>query len=661
MLAQRLAAVPWLGPRLLIRLHRQGYGLEELSWSQFADRVVQQRPDAVTVDVFDTCIVRDLAGDESIEHVIEYRVGRQPDSQSADSQWIEEAAALEVEMCRPVAGARAALAKIRSVVGGVTFISDTERSSELLQQILTGFDLFEDGDRMVASCEEGATKSDGPLYDLIWQNRPEVVWHAGNNDWSDGVMAAAKGYHPFIISDGNLSRYEEAMSHRARSVGPALASASRAARLELEEERRVGLVSDREYQLQLMGTQVAGPAMAAFALWIGEQCRQHDIGHVGYLARDGELPMLMSKAMSEDHLGPVSSSYLHCNRLIVTLASASTVGVEQWLRDGTASDDAFLEVNRHIVPLSLLLSRIGFDLQDVADVLGVSHPLARLSADKPLGSENVAHWHELLFDQTAAKLIQSRSVGRRDLLLDHVRSHGIGQERLALVDVGWRGRLAWLLSSVLRDYLGHEPLHLHFGGDKVFPGLEDGVQIRRFAFDGVSPPDPLDSPVSTVETITASGKARVVDYSRGPGGEVQLVYEQGPADLGLEFRSEMWRGATRMAASVPSRKTLSEWGVSNAALDSEVRATLGAWWNQPTRLEAEALASLGFEHDEAGTTVRPVVAPYRLTDIVGSRQPRQWSQGSEAVSSPASRAGMRLVRLTRRLRDRKGSEAGRSA
>ncbi len=651
-LAQRLAAVPWVGPRLLIRFHRQGFGLEQLSWPTFADRVVQDRPDAVTVDVFDTCIVRDLAGDDPIEHAIDHRVAQRHSAAEGQGLRAQEAGILEVEMCRPVAGVRAALAKVRSVVGHVTFISDTDRSSALLQQILESFHLFEEGDRVIASCEEGTTKSDGRLFDRIWPDRPVVVWHAGNNAWSDGVMAAAHGFRPFIVDDGNLTRHEEAMSHRPRSFGPALASASRLARLELEEERRVGLVSEREYQLQLVGTQVAGPVMAAFVLWVAEQCRQHDVGHVGFLARDGELPMLVSEVMSGDHLGALPSSYLHCNRLIVTLASASAVGIDQWLSDGTASDDAFLEVNRHVVPFSLLLDRIGFDTQDVADVLGVGHPLARLAPDNALSPKNVAHWHELLFDPMAAKLIQARSATRRDLLLDHVRSQGIGREQLALIDVGWRGRLAWLLSSVLREYLEHEPLHLHFGGDKVIPGIEDGVRIQRFAFDGVSSPDPLDGPVSTVETITASGKARVVDYSRGPGGEVELVYEQGPADLGHEYRSEMWRGATRMAALVPSQKTLTGWGASPVVLDSEVRTTLGQWWNRPSKQEAESMTALGFEHDEAGTTVRPVVAPYHLSDVLGCRQPRQWSQGSEVLSSPASRVGVRTVRLVRRLRDR---------
>ncbi len=625
--------------------------MEQLSWPEFADLVVDGRPDAVTVDVFDTCVIRDLAGDEPIEHAADHRASQHAgDTGSALRH--REAAALEIEMCKPVSGAQAGLAKIRSVVGSIVFISDTERSSALLQQILESFGLFESGDRVVASCEENATKPDGSLFDLIWPERPPLVWHAGNNAWSDGVMAAAGGYRPFIIDDGNLTRYEQAMCQRPRSFGPALASASRLARLELEEERRVGLISDREYQLQMVGSQVAGPVMTAFALWIAEQCRQHDIGHVGYLARDGELPMLISQAMSEDHLGSLPASYLHCNRLIVTLASASAVGVDQWLRDGTATNDAFLEVNRHVVPFSLLLSRIGFDPQDVADVLGVAHPLARLSPDKPLGTDNVSDWHELLFDATAAKLIQSRSTARRDLLIDHVKSQGIGHERLALVDVGWRGRLAWLLSSVLRDYLQHEPLHLHFGGDKVIPGIEDGVRIRRFAFDGVSDPVPLESPVSTVETITASGKPRVVDYARSADGDVELVYEHAATELGHEYREEVWHGATRMAALVPSQKMLADWGATPAALDNEVRAALGAWWNSPSKAEAEAMMSLGFEHDEAGTTVRPVVAPYHLSDILGSRQARQWSEGSEAVSSPVGRLGVRTVRLIRRMKGR---------
>lgn len=653
---RRAAGLPLVGPRLLAGLHQRGLGFDVVSWAEFADLVVSERPEHLSVDVFETCLVRDLAGDMAVKNVIAHQAGQvSATGQVSAGSVCDVAAAAEFEMCGPVDGAVPALARIRQVVGPVTFVADTERSSSLLEELLRRFGLFEDGDRVVVSCEAGATKSDGALFDKLWPGDLTVAWHAGDDPWSDGVVAAVHGFRPFEIREGSLTRYESVMSGRPTTIGPALAAASRSARLRLEEERRSGDLDQRDYQLQLLGTQVAGPVMASFVLWIAEQCRDYNISHLSFLARDGELPMLVAEAMGGGHLGDLPTSYLHCNRLIVTLASASSVGVDQWLADGTATEDAFLEVNRHVVPFSSLLARIGLESDDVAAVLGRTHGLAGLMPDQPLPHGAVGEWHELLASPATAELVAVRSAERRELLIDHVRSQGIGQEPLALVDVGWRGRLAWLLSSVLRDYLQHEPLHLHFGGDKVIPGLVEGARIERFAFDGISESVPLLSPVSTVETITASGKARVVDYRRTSSGEVEVVYDRASTDDGFDHRAEVWRGALRMAAAIPSRKSLRERGLETVALDHETRTLLGVWWNTPSKVEAAALAPLDFEHDEAGTALRPVVAPYHLTDMLGGRQARQWTAGSIAVSSPLNRLGVRLVMAARQLRRRFGA------
>ena len=42
-----------------------------------------------------------------------------------------------------------------------------------------------------------------------------------------------------------------------------------------------------------------------------------------------------------------------------------------------------------------------------------------------------------------------------------------------------------------------------------------------------------------------------------------------------------------------------------------------SWWNNPSTQEAKAIANLAFEHDEAGTTFRPLVSPYSLGELAG--------------------------------------------
>lgn len=635
----------------MLRLHRAGLGYSSVSWSEFADHVARQRPDAVTVDVFETCVVRDLAGDQAIE-VVASRWAEQGNSGGAGhvSDHAEAAAKLELELCQPVPGAVDALDRIRATVGHIVFISDTDRSSSLLIEMLQQHGLFREGDRLVASCEEGITKSRGGLYNLIWSTRPETVWHLGNNDWADGVMAAAHGYEPFDIPAGNLSRYEAAMCREPGGMGPVLAGAARSTRLQLNYEFERGKLDERSYYLNRLGAQVAGPTMAAFALWIADQVRRHNIDHLGFLARDGELPKLVCDRMPHSGLQATNRSYVHLNRLVVTLATAPVIGAEAWIDEGTRDETDFLRIRMHTVAFSDLLRRVGFEPDDVARVLGASSVLASHDPTLPLQPSQTDAWLAMLGDQGVRELILERATERRSAMVEYLAQLGLlASTQPAFVDVGWRGRLARLTNTALRDCFDNEPIHLHFGGDRVPPDVDEQARIHRFAFPGTTQIEPFDNPPGPVETITASGNLRVSGYQKTPSGEVEPIFEAETTNVGQSDRAELWRGAIAMIDRLPDADSIASWDLTEATLDSDAREILRLWWYEPDGDEAQAMTSFAFEGDEAGAEVRPVLAPYALSDIVGqNRVPRQWRQGSGAISPVASRVGLAAAMVARR-------------
>ena len=657
LLTSVLVRLPWIGPRIIYRLQLTGHGVPPLDWSEVARQVVRHRPDVVSVDVFDTCVVRELAGDVAIEHAITHAVEHGSDipnhSGSDHADPVAVAARFERELCRPVPGAADALDRIRETDASVVFVSDTDRSSELLSNILAEHGIFVPGDRLIASCEAGATKSDGDLFPKTWPpGGDDVVWHLGNHLWADVTMATMAGITPVPLLDADLNRYEAAMATDATGYGPALAGAARLARLAIDADRVTGVLDDRSAAIQSLGADVAGQTMVAFVLWIAEQCRELDIDHVGFLARDGELPWALAQAIPEDHWGGRSLRYLYCSRLTWSLAAASALGVEQWLAEGVAEHDAFLHAKRHQIPFDALLARIGLTPRDLAD--GSRHAgLAGLDPTSPLPEYAADNWEGLLHDQSIREQIAVRADERFNLIVDYLRAADMPDGRYGLVDVGWRGRLAWHVSAVLSEVVGTEPVHLHFGGDKVITEVDAKIQIKRFAFDGLSRPHPIESPVSCIETLTASGKPRVVDYRRNQTGAVELVFDsRASAEAG--GRQELWDGAARMAELVPSRKTLDDWGFTDRSLADEAKAVLDNWWNRPTRDEVEAFSEMTFEHDEAGTTFRPLVAPYHLSGFRRSEADgalRQWRQGSAVASSGPMAAVARAVWWLRRIRE----------
>lgn len=650
LLTKVLVRIPWLGPRVIYRLQLGGRGYPVQDWPGIARQVVRYRPDVLSVDVFDTCVVRDLVGDRAIEDVIDHRAADSAADRSA------EAAIMEELLCRPVPGAAEALDRVREAEVDIVFLSDTDRSSELLTTILAKHGIFKDGDRLIASCEAGATKSDGTLFPQTWPSPSEgrVIWHAGNHLWADVAMAAVAGVAPlpFVEADGN--RFENSMAVKPDGYGPAVAGAARLARLELEAERRAGTLVDHRADIQILGADVAGQSMVAFVLWVAERCRTEHIDHLGFLARDGELPLKLAEAIPADHWDGRSLHYLHCSRLTWSLAAASVLGVDEWVGEGAAHDGAFLHIKRHQVPLGALLARIGMTGEDLAD--GSEHrQLAGLDLEAALPEAAVEDWDALLADPTVRERISERADERLGLIVDRLRADAMPSGRYGLVDVGWRGRLASHVSAVLSQVVGEEPVHLHFGGDKVIAEVDARIEIKRFAFDGLSQPYPIEAPVSCVETLTASGKPRVIDYRRNADGSVELVFDDRevatPGD-----REELWAGALRMAANIPTRAVLDSWGLVNRSLGEEAKAVLDHWWNHPTEAEVRAFQGLTFEHDEAGTTFRPLVAPYRAAELRPSTAPadRQWPQGSAVISTGPMAAVARSTWTGRRLKRRFG-------
>ena len=651
-LTRLVARLPAIGPRIVYRLQQAGGGFGSDDWAGIVRDARRARPRRVGVDVFDTCVVRALAGEGAVEYVIDH-VG------AATGPGDDAAGRVERALCRPVPGVAEALTEIRRAEAEVVFVSDTDRSSALLTEILRSHQVFVDGDRLVASCEEGATKSDGDLFPrALGGGEPgsgngSSVWHVGNHPWSDVAMAAAAGIRPRPVTEADANRYERAMAVDPAGYGPAVAGAARLARLRIEHDLRSGRLSGQQARLRILGADVAGQAMMAFTLWVAERCRDEGIEHLGFLARDGELPLEVARALPADHWEGRSLRYLHCSRLTWSLAAASVTGVERWLVDGTSDDGAFLHTNRHEVPFEALLSRIGLAADDVTG-LAAHRQLAGLDPASPLPSGAAPDWEALLADPAVQQRIAERADERLKLIVDRLRADGVPAGRFGLVDVGWRGRLATQVSAVLSQVVGHEPVHFHFGGDKVLADVDDRVPIRRFAFDGVSDPHPIDAPVSCIETLTASGKPRVVEYRRGPDGQVDLVFDDPPAGSDGD-RTELWAGALQAAALFPSRATLDGWGLRPGPLVGETVAVLDHWWNRPTDDEVHALEGLTFEHDEAGTTLRPLITPYRLADMAsnGGRPLRQWPQGSAVASRPPMSVVARLVRLVRLGRQRR--------
>ncbi|MEZ5406631.1 MAG: hypothetical protein R2761_01315 [Acidimicrobiales bacterium] len=608
-----------------------------MTWQALVDEVERARPVALSVDVFDTCLVRDLVGDEAIELVIDSETALacgQNRAQVADD--------VERRLCRPVPGVVEALQQIRANGTTITFVSDTERSSRGLELVLRASGLLHDGDQLVVSCEAGTTKADGGLFHAGW--RVDGGWHVGNCRWADLTMATRAGIRAYLVDRAEPTRYELAMAARPGTAGPAVAGAARLARLTIVDHcpEQGDALSAR---LRVLGADVAGQAFGSFLLWLAEERRTVDVNHLLFLSRDGELLSQMASVMPGDHWAGVRLGYLHCSRWSWLLAGAASYGIDEWLAVGTRDESGFVHARRHVVPLASLLGRIGLEVTDLRD----HEELAQLPPDEPLPLGSASAWEKLLADSEIRATIKRRAETRHDLLVMHVAELGLTSGRVGLVDVGWRGRLAWAMSPILEEVSGSPPIHFHFGSDQALADAQAVTDIRRFTFEpGIR--HAVKNPVACVETLTASGRARVVGYDHSRDGTVRPVFDRHIHQVDNEDRRHLWAGALAMAALLPSRAQLDELGVDTSSLAAEATEVLRLWWNLPDTDEVEAMRGLSFEADEDGRSVRPVITPYTLSELTSNvRQPRIWQQGSATASAPGIGIATRLGRRMRSI------------
>ncbi len=649
----------WLTDRVSHRVARVRTPRCE-TWHEAVGLVDALEPTLIGVDVFDTVVVRRVVGDRTVEHAVAHRLveegwfrgskdrylalrrsGAERNPNGSVRDWytdesfraelvdVEPAIAAELaverEMCVVAPGAVRALAHLRKVAP-IVFVSDMHHGRDDLSGLLGDLGLLQEHDRLVVSCDYGTSKSEGGLFEVAFGDaldRPAArAIHIGNNPWADVTRASQAGLQPVFFTGANPSRFEQAMAGRAGTLGPAVAGAARLARLEAEAAGR---------SVEALGAETIGSMLLAFVLWVESSARTEGMQRLCFLARDGELPLRIAEAMPEDHWDGIALAYLHAGRKSWSLGAARSVGAAEWIELGTQDHAAFLLHSVTRTPAAVVLERCGLTVDDVDQF----DELMPLDPTQPMSDLQASAWRSVLRSGRLNDLIAERAVDAHDLITEFLSRRLDGYEKVGLVDVGWRGQQAWLISSLISDAVDARTVHFHFGGLRVSPALDRRVTIQRFALDDSRDQLPIDAPVSAMEMFLASGAPRLVGYERDGFGRVVEQFEAESSEVDTPTRRALAAGALQAAASFPSRAQLRTWGLLEPALIAETREVLRAFWNSPRPDEVQIFAGLRFESDDSGEVISPVLHSYSAAEILDRADvPRQWRQAS-LVATPA--------------------------
>jgi hypothetical protein len=604
----------------------------------------------LTLDVFDTCLIREFVSQESLWYLLGQEIiNQQFPCVSSSAEFVlvrgsaedeargrgageditltdvyariaaslgwnsaqqRRAIALEEDLegrsLRPNPPAQALLAKAHGAA--VSYLTDTPHRGEFIRRCLDEHSL--PAGTVLSSGDLRLRKGTGSLFREA-SKRFNVecgqMLHIGNDLRSDAA-GSARAVVPFaLLADANPTRYEAALDGATKKsaglLGAVLAGRGRDFRLAMADQVPSALVS--------VVAGVAGPAVFTATAWTLLSAQRDGIDTLYFVARDGEILLAVAKLLQQE-LGmatEVECRYLYGSRRAWHLPALSLV----------PAPDVAVGLRRLLVQsgkntLSDLLSHLGLSVEEAAPV--VAQELAGVSADAPLGDRLTGAIDALAASSWFQSLALSRAEAERESTVAYLRQEKMfSSSRPGLVDIGWHGAASASLVMIAAAQ-GTNVLCYFAGGLCGRESVTAPEHSRAFFIDARGEePETRQALVHLMESFCAGSGGSTLGYGETDGRwGPQLAPDQtnramvwGLRDfqtLVCGYAAEVCRGLAKFS-----------WNITLEELDTlrpYVISNLCALWYSPTYREAELWGSFPFEDDEGSPMLGRAIAPSDL-------------------------------------------------
>ena len=206
---------------------------------------------------------------------------------------------------------------------------------------------------------------------------------------------------------------------------------------------------------------------------------------------------------------------LEVSRQSLLLPAASVISIEKWGQLGL-EPGSFLVQQYDQIPARQVIARAGILFENHADVLG---QFGITDPESPLGHSGLKCWANALQAESIRQLIIEES-GRRLVNAQAYFSQNlpdISDKRIALIDIGWTGQQAAMLSALIRQIGGADPLHLHVGRLRSRP-LIVPADIEYWLFNELIKRSPVENPVALFESFCVTTTGGVEGYQLDSAG-----------------------------------------------------------------------------------------------------------------------------------------------
>jgi FMN phosphatase YigB (HAD superfamily) len=624
----------------------------------------------LTLDVFDTCLIRDFVSQESLWYLLGQEIISQLPGITSPAEFMrirgradadaraqgsgeditltdvyariaatggwtpeQQRQAIEIEEDLESRGlrlnppAQALLAKAHGAT--VAYLTDTTHRGAFIRECLNEHSL--PAGTVLSSGDLGLRKGTGSLFREAGK-RFNVgsgrMLHIGNDMRSDAAGSARAGVPFALLADANPTRYETALDGATRKsmglLGAVLAGRGRDFRLAKADQFPPALVS--------VVSGVAGPAIFTAVAWTLLSAQRDGTDTLYFVARDGEILLAVARILQQE-LGiatEIECRYLYGSRRAWHLPALALVPAPEF---PAALRRLLLQSGQDT--LRGLLSQLDLSADEAMTV--AQRQAADISVDAPLGDRRAEAIDALADSSALGSLALSRAEAAREATVAYLRQEKMfSGGRTGLVDIGWHGAASASLATIAAAE--GASVRCYFAGGLCGRGSVVAPQdSRAFLIDARGEePELRAALVHLMESFCAGSGGSTIGYAEADGrwhprlapDRTNRAMAWGLRDfqaLVCAYAAEVCRGLLKF-----------EWDVTLDDLEA-IRpflvANLSALWYSPTYAEAEVWGSFPFEDDDGSPMLGRAVAPSDVPGYVrhfrnAEKRPRfgPWSQ-----------------------------------